>query len=186
MKIVKNTSGYDTRAIRAVIVLAHNYIKQSEKRAAPNWSRLRVLVRGRDEGKHVSGRAFLGGCGGYHKSWDVCLTVCRPVLHARTLLALAHHELMHVYGYEHGKFRDLTDEEQITLIPTNYEMPKPAGKPKASPDDRKAKRVASLIERQKQWQTRAKRAQTALKKIRKSLRHYERNEPALLAAYRSK
>jgi hypothetical protein len=114
------------------------------------------------------------------------LTVCRPTLHARTLLALAHHELMHTLGFEHGQFVDLSEADQIKLIPENYEISKQAEKRAPAPSDRKAARIVSLIEREKKWQTRMKRAQTAMKKIRASLRRYERTEPGLLAAYRRK
>ena len=183
MQIIKNTSGYDTRAIRAVIVMAHNYIRKFEGRPAPNWSRLRVVVRGRDKGNHVTGCAALHGHG---TRWDVCLTVPRPSLDARELLRLAHHELMHTYGYEHSGYVDISEAERAVLIPANYKMPTPAPKAKPAPADRKARRVASLIARRKQWQTRIKRAQTALTKIRKSLRLYERTAPALLAAYRER
>lgn len=152
MMIAKNTSGYQTRAIRAVITLAHQHIRSYERVGAPMWSELRITVRGR-KGGHTSGCAVIGG------NW-MCLTLPRKDLTARRLLWIAYHELMHSFGYTHRQYRDLTDAELAALVPTDYVIPSqlPVVRP-----DRKLARVGALIARRDAWQSKLRRAQTALK-----------------------
>jgi hypothetical protein len=59
MRIVRNTSGYCSRELRSLLCLVHREIQRTEKRSCPGWKHLRVLVRGRDRGLHVTGRAVL-------------------------------------------------------------------------------------------------------------------------------
>lgn len=168
MRIVKNTSGYDTRALRALIVLAHRHIKKHEARNAPMWRLLEIVVRGRDLRQHTSGCAYLGGA----KMW---LTLPRPTVSAREVLFLAYHELMHSFGYEHRQFRDLRADELAALVPNDRALPLERAKPKR---DAQASRIASLMARKRQWETKAKRAETALKKINRSLAYYNRRRRA--------
>lgn len=184
MRIVENTSGYNARQLRSLIILAHTTIRKVEGYDAPNWKHLRILVRGRDQGNYVTGRTVLGG----RRSgpWDVCLTIPRPNVSARLVLYLVYHELMHVYGYRHGQFVDLTEAEQAKIIPDDYALQPPEAPRKPTTTDRKSARIVALLDREKKWQTRAKRARTALTKIRRSLKHYERTAPEMLVAYRKK
>jgi hypothetical protein len=176
VKIAKNTSGYDTKALRKIIVMAHAHIRTAEGAAAPRWVDLQVFIRGRDERSHLSGCAYLGGS----KMW---MTIPRPTVSARRVLWLAYHELMHVFGYEHAKYRDLNDKELAELIPDDYPIPKPEKKAKVDPREA---RIASLIERRAKWKTRLTRAQNTLKKINRRIRYYERTQPGVLAAMSTK
>lgn len=179
MRITKNTSGYDAKALRALICLAHQYIRRFEGRAAPNWKGLRVVVRGRSA-HYTTGCAYLGGRG--NARFDVCLTVPRTGLKAREFLSLAHHELMHTYGFRHEQYRDLNAAELEELIPNDYELAKATAPRKPTPTERTQAKIISLLERQAQWESRLVRAQRALQKLSKSLRYYEKHKPELLAA----
>lgn len=187
MKIIKNTSGYETKALRKIIVMAHAHIRATEGAAVPRWNDLQIVIRGRDSHGHVSGCAYLGGT----KMW---LTIPRsrviknlgevwPAISARRVMWLAYHELMHSFGYNHSQYRDLNDKELAELIPEDYAMPQPAKKSKADPREG---RIASLIERRAKWKTRLTRAQNTLKKINQRIRYYERTQPGMLAAVSTK
>lgn len=178
MRIVKNTSGYETRTLRSLIVRAHNYIREIEGCPAPNWRHLRVLVRGRDRRQHVSGCAYLGGRG--NRRYDVCLTLPRTGLLARRVVWLAHHELMHVYGYGHAQFRNISDADLDRLLPIDYAPPAIRVR-KRSRDEIKTTRIEQLLAQRKAWQRKLRSAQRRLKKINASIRYYERTQPALIA-----
>lgn len=183
MKITKNTSGFSTRELRGLIICAHNEIKRHERRSAPNWRDLRIVVRGRDAGTYVTGCAVLGGYGGV-RGGDMWMTLPRQGLTAREVVRLAYHELMHTYGYDHRAYRDLNEAELARLVPADYVLAL-AGR-KREKKDGKVARIARLIERRKRWERTQKRARTALRKIDNSLRYYERTQPALIAAMRGK
>jgi len=178
VKIVKNTSGFDTRVLRRIIIQAHSFIRKHEGAPAAHWKTLQVIIRGRDLGRHTSGCAYLGG----DKMW---MTLPRKDLTARGVLHLAYHELMHVFGYQHRAFKDLSDAEAAALIPVDYPiLLKPTRK--SSSAEVKAKRIAALLSRRARWRSRLKRSQNALRRIERRLRYYERQVPELFAAAREK
>lgn len=189
MRITKNTSGYDTRAIKRVFTVVHAFMRspKCEGKPAPNWRGLRVKIEGRDGGYH-SGRAYYHGRG---CDWDVFLTLPRPVLRGtnwhtehrkgkvqtyrvRALASLVYHELMHTYGYRHSQYNDIRAEDLERLFPDNYVLPTPAPKPEPVKVAAWIQKRDRLLARRKAWESKAKRAENALKKINKSLRYYER------------
>lgn len=118
MKIVKNTSPYQTRQIRSVICAVHAHMRKLERRPAPNWKRLRVKIRSRAWGH--SGWAYYEGKGRAHgKDWDVLLSLSRQGCTIRQLALLTYHELMHTYGYRHRQFNDIPEQELQQLFPVN-------------------------------------------------------------------
>ena len=189
MRITKNTSGYCTRAIKAVFTKVHAFMRspKCEGKPAPNWRNLRVQIEGRDGGYH-SGRAYYGGHG---IDWDVFLTLPRPTLkgtnwhterrkgeatnyRVRKLASLIYHELMHTYGYKHSQYNDIRAEDLERLFPDNYLVPVPEPKPERVKQAAHIDKYARLVARRKAWESKARRAENALKKINKSIRYYER------------
>lgn len=187
MRIIKNTSGYDTRAIKAVFTRVHTFMRSAkcEGKPAPNWKGLRVKIEGREDNRH-SGRAFYGGHG---YDWDIFLTLPRPIkrgtdwaddkgkpntYRVRKLASLIYHELMHTYGYKHAHYNDIRDADLETLYPDNFVLPAPG--PKAEPTKAAAwiNKRDRLLARKKAWESKAKRAKNALAKIEKSLKYYAR------------
>ncbi len=187
MKIIKNTSGRSTKAMRSLICKVHAHIRTLEKRPAPNWGRLRVKIAGREE-NHTSGRAYLNGHG---YDWDVFLTLPRPVklgtawysakdkgkpnyYSARAFCRLVYHELMHTYGYNHHQYNGISGAELEKLVPENYDLPaQPAPAVKEKPAAWQ-KRYQQALAAEKRWASKEKRAAKALKKARQKIRYYER------------
>lgn len=189
MRIVKNTSGYETRALKAVFTKVHAFMRspKCEGKPAPNWKNLRVVIEGREDNRH-SGRAYLGGHG---YDWDLFLTIPRPVkrgtnwysknqkgqrneYRVHRLASLVYHELMHTYGYNHNQYNDIRADDLERLYPDNYVLPVPEPKPEAPKVAAWVGKRERLLKRRKAWQTKAKRAKNALAKIEKSLAYYER------------
>jgi len=171
MKITKNTSVYSTRDLKAIICRVHRYLMTLEKRKAPHWKGLEIHVRGRSR-KYVTGRAFLDGCG-YVDSWDVIFTIPNSELPVRWFASLVYHELMHTYGYLHKQFTDISSKELTKLYPENYILQAAPPKKKKATSPLWQKRYKAAQASEKRWMTKHKRAETALKKIRKKVRYYE-------------
>jgi len=124
-----------------------------------------------------------GFCGGYahYNSGNVCLKLPKePIIYqgepaveriARTL----HHELDHCRGLRHGEMthdanRDLSCVTGLTLRKRSLAKPKAT----PTPDDK----LTRLIERRKRWETKAKRCESALRKLTRQIRGYERRAAA--------
>lgn len=133
MKIIKNTTRYETRTLRTLICRVHAHMKKLERRPAPNWPRLRIAIGNRS--RAYSGRAYFHGNGrGWGSDWDVYLSL-PPDADERGTGSLVYHELMHTYGYRHGAYNDIPDAELAELFPENKPLgpplkPKPKPKPK--------------------------------------------------------
>lgn len=187
MKIIKNTSGRSTKAMRSLICKTHAHLRTLEKRPAPNWGRLRVKVAGREE-NYTSGRAFYHGHG---YDWDMFLTLPRPITlgtawyskdekgkpnhySARQFCRLVYHELMHTYGYRHKQYNGIRQTDLEKLIPEDYELPaQPAPAIKVKPPAWQ-RRYSQALAAEKRWLAKEKRATKALKKARQKIRYYER------------
>lgn len=127
-----------------------------------------------------------GFCGGYayYNSGVVVLKIskdadrvhsCRkdddPAMNiARTLL----HELCHCRGLKHG---DMAKDEtfNVEYVRGFFLRFRQEPKPKERTDEAK---IIQLYDRKKRWFTKAKRAETAIRKINKSLHYYERKMAA--------
>lgn len=122
MRIVKNTSRYETKTLRSVLCKVHAHMRKLEGRPAPNWKNLRVKI-GHLSRWGWSGYAYYGGKS--WKDWDVHFSLGQgQTLHC--FAKAVYHELMHTYGYRHSQYSDLPDRECEMLFPENGPLPEVA------------------------------------------------------------
>ena len=171
MKITKNTSVYSTRELKTIICRVHRHMMTFERKPAPRWKNLSVHVRGRAR-KYVTARAFYHGLG-YVDGWDVIFTIPNKDLPVRWFANLVYHELMHTYGYKHKQFTEISSKELEKLYPENYILQPALPKQKAAASPIWQKRYKVALASEKRWLTKHKRAETALKKVRKKILYYE-------------
>jgi hypothetical protein len=96
----------------------------------------------------------------------------------RSLVHLTYHELMHSYGYRHKQYGEIPNREILQIcenlgLDHRYQLPEKTEKPKRV-RDLPMERYNRICDRTVQWEKKAKRAATALKKLRKQKREYER------------
>jgi hypothetical protein len=97
------------------------------------------------------------------------------------------HELYHAFGVRgHADMPSVVNDcakthgerwghvARLLGLPERLSYVAKATKPKATKGELQLGRVEKLLGREKAWVTKQRRADTALKKIRKSLKHYER------------
>jgi len=175
MRIVKNSTVYDTRALRSIICATHAHMKKMEGRPAPNWSRLEIKIGNTKRHGYHSGHAFYGGRG-YVGRADVFFGLCKPgtsmTMTNHSFCGLVYHELMHTYGYRHSQYSDIPISEILKLFPVEEDLPI------AAPTLKKKepvwiKRYKSALAREKAWTSKLKRAKTALKKAQRQRKYYE-------------
>jgi hypothetical protein len=195
---VNNKTRYGTRKLRSIFCAVHSDI------ATPldTWRHLTVTVvysrrrrrhRWNDEDERIESYLDDGGPRNMsgHASLDgYSMTLCVPRTHLQSLwlAKLFHHELLHSYGKRHPEYPKSLgsdfwrgDAENYRWILDKHELPelldeKPEEPPAPKPT-KEAKQLAAvqrLIARRKAWVTKARRAATALAKIDKSLRYYQR------------
>ena len=117
MKIVKNTSSFDTVKLKSLFTLIHRQIANSEGKL-PQWNALKVAIRTKSYG--YSGQAYLGKV--YGEDWDMILSVSDGLGLAK-LSQLFAHELMHSYGYNHHQYnRDPLTDKQIAEIESKFNI----------------------------------------------------------------
>ena len=120
MKIVKNTSVFDTRALRSLICKTHAHMRKLERRSAPNWAGLRIAIRGKSHG--WSGRAYHNGVSHwttkYSERWGVFFSINERMTTFEFAVAV-YHELMHTYGYNHSQYNDISHKEVASFIEVN-------------------------------------------------------------------
>lgn len=191
---IHNQTAYATRALRSIICAAHQRLAKHEGRLS-SWSRLQIdVVYGRSRGgDRCSGWATLGrrleadgylslGGGGLQLTDHaggrrMRLRLEKPLdgkgARVRTLATLARHELLHSYGYGHSAFTDDWADPWPELAQLGEFIPvqQPRAKP---PRDRAAERFAAAQAAERRWLSRLRRAETALKKVRRRLAYYER------------
>ena len=165
MKIIKNTSVYDTRALRSIFCIVHNHMKKLMGHSAPRWKLLEIKVQNKEYG--TSGCAFYGGCG---RDWDVFFSLC-PGLTEHDVAWIAYHEFMHTYGHKHSAYSNIPKTELNVLFPDNKLVE--IVKNKATTPVW-ITRYNSAVKRQKQWESKARRAKNALKKVNKTVVYYEK------------
>ena len=114
MRIIKNSSVYNTRKLNSLFCMIHNQLAKPEGRL-PQWKRLKVIVRNGNN----SGRALIF----HHRSeigtkWDMMLSLGTGI---ETISQVFAHELMHNYGYRHRQFRsDPLDEHHLDEIKQRF------------------------------------------------------------------
>ena len=177
MRIVKNSTPYDTRALRSIIYATHWYLKKLEGKPAPNWKRLEVKIGNTKRYGYHSGHAFYGGIADYVGQADVYFGLCKPeasmTMTNHTFCSLVYHELMHTYGYRHKQFTDIPKQEILKLFPIETDL-LIAKAPLKKKEPVWTKRYNSALYREKAWTTKLKRAKTGLKKAQYQLKYYER------------
>jgi len=112
MRIIKNSSVYNTRKLNSLFCMIHNQLAKPEGRH-PQWKRIRVKIH---NGRN-SGRACYPADIGW-REWDMFLSLGSGIENISQLFA---HELMHNYGYRHRQFRsDPLDQHHLDEIKQKF------------------------------------------------------------------
>ena len=170
MKIIKNTSGFDTGKLRSLFSFIHTQVAKDEGRLS-FWKTLNIQVQNKTTSTY-SGRAYLGKWG---SGWDMFLSISDEISIV-SLSQLFAHELMHNYGYEHHQFpRHPLSKEQLEDIKANFDINDIRKVPRVKKRINKvAQRYERMLKRQKAWSKKLKLANTNLAKVEKEIRKYER------------
>ena len=194
MKVV-NKSGYDTRELRKIF---HQVVRDLLKKRpswAKDWKRYgadyTVKVGNRRKDDFISGHAYVGleqiyeqaKRGGWVRSHNLYLSSPADVSVAK-LAATFEHELYHSFGVgDHRDFppsvMDCNPEPfahypELLSLPERLSYVAKVQKPKPTKEETQRKRVEKLLQQRKPWVTKARRAETAIKKIDASLKRYEK------------
>ena len=171
MKIIKNTSDFDTVKLKSLFSTVHNLLAKAEGRLK-HWKRLKVVVRDKEWG--YSGRCLLGGVH-LTRDWDMFLSVEKDT-DTNILAYLFAHELMHSYGYRHSQYRDdpLTKEQHV-FIKDKYKNVIMHKVEKVKPKkDIILIRFTRMLKREKSWGRKLKLATSHLKKVKGEIKVYNR------------
>lgn len=178
MKIIKNTSAFDTKKLNSLFTLVHNQIAKYEGRLK-HWNKLKVIVRQKSQG--YSGRAYVGQVW-YSSStpkdqqWDVFLSVSKDV-DMYDLSQLFAHELYHSYGFgSHKSFsHHPLNQKQLDVINSKFNINDllRVEKPKVKIDYVSA-RFAKAKLKLAEWEKKQKRINNLVKKYKKQVAYYER------------
>jgi len=170
MKIIKNTSGYDSRKLQSLFTAIHNEIAKDEGRLK-HWNYLWVEIRAKSYG--YSGRAYLGKV--YGDGWDMFLSVS-PRLTLKELSQLFAHELYHSYGFKHHQFKnDPLNEKQMARLENKFKIEDlhRVEKPKVKVDHVKL-RYENAQKKLAEWESKQKRTNNLVKKWKKKVAYYEK------------
>ena len=117
MKIIKNTSLYDTKKLKSLFCFIHNLLAKDEGRL-PQWATLTIEMMKHKHSKGYSGWAYLGKV--YGDGADMRLRLGKD-LSLNGLAQLFAHELMHSYGYMHDQFQtDPLQQDQLDKIKAKF------------------------------------------------------------------
>lgn len=167
---VNNKTDWDTRDLRRVFTAV---LQENRKHEGPFARTLNITVVPARYGGYYSGYA-------YFNTGSMRLRLPRPKHGALDVFKLAHlfeHELAHCRGYRHKGMCTLNDwrhakpESYPGLIGMTVRATPPKVRPKV---DHRQRRYARTLAKIKSWKTKAKRAATALKKLERQRRYYER------------
>jgi len=167
VKIIKNTSVFDTMFIKRVCVATHAHMAKIEGRLK-QWDYLKLKVEAKRSG--YSGHAYYNGSY-MHFSLG-------PEIDVEHLAKLAYHELMHVYGYHHRHGCDPSTQDIATIcealgVSTDAPIPQKVLAPVAK-HDLVEDRYQRMLTRQKTWAAKLKRAETAHAKVSREITAYQR------------
>lgn len=171
MKIIKNTSAFDSTKLRSLFSFIHNQIAKHEGKLS-YWKSLNIQIQSKTTSTY-SGQAYLGK---YHvKKWDMFLSIA-DTIDLYNLSQLFAHELMHNYGYRHHQFNhDPLTKKQMDEIKQNFCIEDFIKKPKVKKQiNRVAQRYERMLKRQKSWNRKLKLATTNLAKVEKEIKRYEK------------
>lgn len=166
MKIIKNTSKCDTKTLMSLFAFIHNMIAKTEGKLSW-WKSLRIQI----SSGHNTGHAYLGRTFG---KFHIHLSISpNDLLDLSQLFA---HELLHVYGFDHGQYpNDPLTRDQLNKINTRFADVSLLKKTKEKRKINKvAQRYERMLARQKSWNRKLKLAQTNLAKVQKEIKHYEK------------
>lgn len=180
MKIIKNTSKFDSKKLKPLFTLIHNLVAIREGRL-PHWNRLKVQIANKAEG--YSGRAYVGEVYTTADEWDVYLSVSENIT-LEKLSYLFAHELYHSYGYGHKQYRsDPLEVSDYEIIDTSFDIDDMRSKDvnKGTQINVVAKNYKKLLARRenlenkrKRYESNIKRVDNSLKKVEKSIKQYEK------------
>lgn len=110
MKIIKNTSVYETKKLNTLFCFIHNLIAKHERRLR-RWSMLKIHVK--KHSRSYSGCANLGVPYFFNENIPHMTLRMHKDLSLNEIAQLFAHELMHSYGYDHHQFNTdpLTNDE---------------------------------------------------------------------------
>jgi hypothetical protein len=179
---IRNETDYPTLAIRRVVCEVYRRTAKTEG-PLPLWDRVRFdVVYSRQGGE--SGYA-------YRRGTLSRLRIGRGGLDPARLARLADHELLHLYGHRHmgmpcgrgdtywtteylERFawaRDLVGEMMLEMAPAQPSL-----------DERRARRMEQISAAIGRWESKLKRAENALRKLRARARRLVAVAPALAIA----
>jgi len=101
MKIIKNTSLYETKKLNSLFCLVHSQLAKYEGRL-PHWSTLNIQVMDKVKGRDSSGCAYVGKVNSNRPHMWISINKETSL---ERIAQLFGHELMHSYGYHHNQFR---------------------------------------------------------------------------------
>ena len=102
MKIIKNTSLFQTKKLNSLFCHVHNQLAKDEGRL-PHWKSLKIQVMDKVKGRHASGCAYVGKV--YSRGEPDMWCSYNVETSLERMAQLFAHELMHSYGYRHSQFR---------------------------------------------------------------------------------
>ncbi len=173
MKIIKNTSKFDTKKLRSLFSFIHNLIAKKEGRL-PQWKSLKIQIRQKSYGS--SGRAYIGKVYGY--GWDMFLSLdFKDEL--KRLSNLFSHELMHSYGFTHKnmlRYYPLTEQQHQKIKDKfgNVDFSK-IEKPKVKIDYIALRKERAEINLSV-WESKFNFAKNKVKKYKKQVKYYNKKE----------
>jgi hypothetical protein len=161
MRIIKNTSSFDTGKLRSLFSFIHNQIAKDEGKLS-YWKNLNIQIWNKSYG--ISGHAYLGKY--YGNGHDMHLSMADDI-GLYSMSQLFAHELMHSYGYHHHQFRSHPlSKEQIADIRAKFDIGEMKKVAKAKKRINKvAQRYERMLKRQKAWSRKLKLANTNLAKV---------------------
>ena len=118
MKIIKNTSLYDTKKLKGLFCFIHNLIAKDEGRL-PRWSILKIKIK--KSKSYASGWAFLGVSNYVNEKKPHMVLRIHQTASIADISQLFAHELMHSYGYDHHQFQDdPLQQDQLDKIKAKF------------------------------------------------------------------
>ena len=118
MKIIKNTSLYETKKLNALFCFIHNLIAKHEGRLR-RWSMLKIQVK--KHSRNYSGCADLGVPNYVNQKIPHMTLRMHKDLSLTDVAQLFAHELMHSYGYDHHQFQtDPLQQNQLDKIKAKF------------------------------------------------------------------
>jgi len=178
MKIIKNTSEFDTVKLKTLFSHIHRDISKTEGKLR-FWKTLKIQIWNKKSG--WSGCAYVGKY--YGVKYDMHLSMSKNIS-LYDMAQLFAHELMHNYGYDHSQFRtDPLDEKQMQVIKDRFgdisyflkiEKPKLSINRVAKNYSKLLSRQENLNKRKKHYLSNIKRVENSLKKVKVKIKTYER------------